>query len=64
VDAAAMTTADDAIRAQLTEAIALITPYARSVGRFTNPTDLRLAIRLAAHKLESALLETTRLGTP
>ena len=49
-------TVDDQIRAQLLDVIRILQAYARSQGRFSNPTDLRAAIKLALQYLERAEL--------
>jgi hypothetical protein len=47
-------TTDDQVRDQLRLVVQILAPYARSAGSFTNWNDLRVAIKLAVHKLERA----------
>jgi hypothetical protein len=53
-------TIDDQVRAQLLNTLKVIQPYARSQGRFSNPADLRAAIKLAQQYLERAELLADR----
>jgi hypothetical protein len=53
---------DDEVREQLLDAMKVIQPYARSQGKFHDPTDLRAAIKLALQFLQRAdLLADYRL---
>lgn len=56
-----MTSPDDAIREQLQHVIRILRPYAQSKGRFHDPNDVKSALLLANHALESALIELGRL---
>jgi hypothetical protein len=49
-----MSTAHDDIREQLQQVVAVIRPYAQSVGPYHDIADVRSAITLAQHLLERA----------
>jgi hypothetical protein len=58
-----MTTHDE-IREQLQQVVAVIRPYAQSVGPFHDLTDVKSAVTLAKHLLERAEELARKNGKP